>query len=491
MTISGLGGLYFGKAAAENEVAENPDRFLDTYLDKWSLLSSLETHSRFLVLGPKGTGKSAAAHFVRLSWERQHGQEHLFSNFVDFDELNRTQSPLTSLDKRLVGDVSALTDAAWRLFIGVRILDSMLKDAACSLTKDPQVMSFAAELRSAGLASDDFPQVLRRVRERRGKISLPKLAELEGGSTDSEHVPVNQLGDALFCLTLNAKTPNRHLLAIDGLDKAIGDNLAYWQTLAALIRVVDSFARTLRSGGFQHLYVVVLCRSDVFRRVRFSDAAKIAADGAIHMDWGAEADNPRDTLLWDYVAKKAGVSQHELFALLPEAVRVGQRKKVAIRQFLLQVTRYTPRDISLLFDTLQQYRSKGRLSSSEVRRAGDTFASRYLLNEIMSEATGLLPETMIDRFEQVVGSLPARIFSRSDLKYAMTQAGFDSDKEVNRFAEYLFLQGAIGNYLSHAQYVQFYHRRDAYKWRKDGPWILHTGLVYAFNIPWRSAQAVH
>ena len=35
--------------------------------------------------------------------------------------------------------------------------------------------------------------------------------------------------------------------------------------------------------------------------------------------------------------------------------------------------------------------------------------------------------------------------------------------------EYLFLQGAIGNFDERSGYVQFYHRRDTYKFKRRGP----------------------
>ncbi|WP_139122884.1 P-loop ATPase, Sll1717 family [Cellulosimicrobium cellulans] len=485
----GLGSYYFGLAAAENEVAEDAERFLATYLDKWSLLSAVEQHKRFLVLGPKGTGKSAAAHYVRLAWKKRHGEGAVFDTLCDFDELNRTLSPLASLDKKLVGDVPALTDAAWRLFIGIRLLDSLLSDPMCSLTRDPQVVKFAADLKQAGLASHDFPQVLRKVRERKGTVAVPSILGLEGSSIQTDSVPVNQVGEALLRLVTRASTPNRHLLAIDGLDKAIGDNPAYWQTLAALVRVADGVTRALRAAQASHAFVLIMCRSDVFRRVRFADGAKIAADGAIQMDWGAEAENPRDVQLWEYIADKAGTGVDELFRFLPETVHVGGSQRIATDRYLLQFTRYTPRDMTLLFSSLQQVCSVGKLTNSQARRGVDHFASRHLLTEIMSEATGLLPDSMIDRFETILGSMPQRVFDREALEAAMVDAGFDSRADVDRFGEYLFLQGAIGNYRPDVGYVQFYHRRDAYKWQKTGPWVMHNGLVYAFNIPWSARPA--
>ena len=479
-----LPDLYFGLAAAENEVAIDPDRFVDTYFDHWDLAQSLESHRRFLLLGAKGTGKSAAARYLALRWKRSFGEESVFATFADFDDLNRTQTPLASLDKRLVGDVPALTDSAWRLFLGVRLLDSLLSDAACDLAKSPPVLEFAGRLRSLGLASDDYPQVLRRVRERKASIALPKIAGYESRVSDSDEIGVGQVGDALFEILLNARTRNRHLLVIDGLDKAIGDRPAYWETLAALVRVVDGLNRRIRESNPEHLFVLVLCRSDVFRRVRFADAAKIAADGGVYLDWVPEAEDPSDVLLWDFLCKKAGIDRETLFGFLPSQVEVGKWKKaVNIDRYLLDKTRYTPRDLTLLFNCLQEKCTSDRMSGAQVRRGVDAFATRHLLTEVMSEAHGLLAEPLINRFEQIISELPSRTFTRSDLEAAVRASDIDAGLAAD-LGEYLFLQGAIGNFREGANYTQFYHRRDAYKFRKDGPWILHTGLVYAFNLPW-------
>ncbi|MGH9031070.1 MAG: P-loop ATPase, Sll1717 family, partial [Acidimicrobiia bacterium] len=399
---TGLSDLYFGRAAAENEVASDADRFVETYFDQWDLLSTFEGHNRFLILGPKGSGKSAAAHYIQLQWKRRFGDHAVFATYVDFDDLNRTQTPLASLDKKLVGDVPALTDSAWRLFLAVRLLDSLMRDNACAFGSDPQVLKLVGELRSSGLASDDFPQVLRRVREKRGSVGVPKLGQVQAKAVETSEVSVGQLGDALIELVIKAPTANRHLLAIDGLDKAIGDKPAYWQTLAALVRVADALTRRLREHNAVHVHLLVLCRSDVFRRVRFADAAKIAADGGIYTDWGAEAANPKDVRLWEYISRKARTPIDDLFEFFPTGVRVGEEGRVAIERYLLQVTRYTPRDMTLLFNTLSDFSGDGVLSNAQVRRGADTFASRHLLTEVMAEAHGLLPEPVVDRFEQVI-----------------------------------------------------------------------------------------
>jgi hypothetical protein len=76
------------------------------------------------------------------------------------------------------------------------------------------------DLKAAGLASDDYPHVLRKVRERKGTFSLPKILGGEAKSTETDSLSPGQLGDAIIDLVANSSTPNRHILAIDGLDKA-------------------------------------------------------------------------------------------------------------------------------------------------------------------------------------------------------------------------------------------------------------------------------
>lgn len=479
--------FYFGVAAAENEVATNPDRFRETYFDRLNLPAQIASHERCLILGPKGAGKSAAAWYVALSWQKETGPETIFRNFVDFDVLNRTQSPLTSLDRRLVsGDLTAMTDAAWRLFLGVRLLESIINDPACSLGRDAHAVKLLRDLQAAGLASDDYPQVLRSIRERKGTIGIPKWINGGFASKETESLSPGQVGDAILKLVMAARTPNRHLLAIDGLDKAITRNEAYWQTIAALIRVVDDIRRVAVGSGASHIFVIVMCRSDVFRQAHFADAPKIAADAGVHLEWHAEAAEVRHVLLWEYLARKASISTDVLFRYLPTAVKVGNQGGVETLRYLLDFTRYTPRDLSLLFRQLQAALPPGAvaLTAEQVRLAADRFASENLLSEIIAEAVGLLSPTVVDRLSGILSSLPKRIFSREHLERAIKDAGCAEETSSAELAEYLFLQGAIGNYKPDVGYYQFYHRRDAYKLQLRGPLALHTGLVYAMNVPW-------
>jgi hypothetical protein len=388
-------------------------------------------------------------------------------------------------------DVSAkgatLTDSAWRLFLALKLLDLLMQDNGCSLATDSQALKLLDELRRADLLGSDFPTLFKRVRENKTTFSLKGFFSHERSAKESDTVSTLHLGDALLTLIAGAQSDNHFLLSIDGLDRIIDDNDAYWLTLAALLRVGDDLFRRLLQASID-IRILVMCRSDVFRRIRFADADKIAADSSIFVDWSTEQTVPSDSPLWDYLAKKARVSPEALISSFPAEVTVGQRsarpRQIPTPEYLIQATRSTPREMSSLMKRLQgELPSNGYLTSERIRSAVDTFATRDLLSVVTAEATGLLHDQLQDHLADILSALPsASGLTEGKLAEAVTSVGL-APSLTGELAQFMFLAGLLGNHDPRTGYVQFYHRRDTYKFRRQGPWQLHRGLMYAFNIP--------
>lgn len=486
--------LYFGMASAEAEAAADPERFLRTYYDRWNLKAALHNPECFLIVGPKGAGKSAVSEFIRLSLVASSGEHAVFSRTLNLDEVSPGISPLSAITQKLVSDqATGLTDSAWRLFLSWRFFELILQDESCDLTRDAQVQQLADDLRRCGLTGGDFPSVLRRVREDKIAISLRGLIGKDWASKEAEEVSVSHLGEALVRLLVQARSDNHFLLSIDGLDRIISDNQAYWRTLAALLRVSDDLHRKFRPAA-SDLRLLVMCRSDVFRAIQFADADKIAGDSALFIDWGAHQTIPADSHLWDYISGKAEIQPTTLFSLLPEKVTVGERagrgRDVKIAEFLLQFTRSTPRELTMLMKRVQEEIPVGGYPTPErVRSAADNFASRDLLTIVKAEATGIIASGLQGHLDEILSNLPAATgVTREDLTNAALAAGLDSSF-VGPLSEFLFMAGLLGNYDPQTGYVQFYHRRGTYKFKRKGPWNLHFGLMYAFNITYARTRS--
>jgi DNA helicase TIP49 (TBP-interacting protein) len=59
--------LYFGLSDSRNEAAEDRDAFVRTYVDIHGVAAAVVSGQKFLVLGPKGTGKSALAWYLEAT----------------------------------------------------------------------------------------------------------------------------------------------------------------------------------------------------------------------------------------------------------------------------------------------------------------------------------------------------------------------------------------------------------------------------------------
>jgi hypothetical protein len=480
--------LYFGRASAEREVADDPDRFMKTFYDRWDIRSSINKPQFCLVIGPKGIGKTAIGLFVYLSLVEVAGDHAVFAKTLNLDEVSPGVSPISSITQKLVSDQNmGLTDAAWRLFLSLRMFELVMSDASGSLARDTRIQQLASRLQASGLTGSDFPTVLRKVRENKTRVSISGFVGKDWSSKDAEEISVNHLGDALTALLLDLESENHFLLTIDGLDRIINHNDAYWQTLAALLRVADDFHNKFLQARAD-LRILVMCRSDVFRKIHFADSDKIAGDSAKFIDWGAHQTIAADSQLWDYVAKKAGITPEELFQILPETVTVGEREgrpqSIKIADYLLGFTRSTPRDLSLLMKKIQEsiVPTDRILSWKRVRQAADSFASDNLLTIVNAEATGIIKVDVQDKLGEIVSSLPAaNNVTFRDLANSVEQAGVDKDI-TSDLAEFLFMAGLLGNYDQKTGYIQFYHRRNTYKFRRQGPWVLQRGLMYAFNV---------
>ena len=56
--------LYFGRSDSRNEATEDREGFLRSYVDLNDASKAVLKGDKFLVLGPKGTGKSALAWYL-------------------------------------------------------------------------------------------------------------------------------------------------------------------------------------------------------------------------------------------------------------------------------------------------------------------------------------------------------------------------------------------------------------------------------------------
>lgn len=482
--------LDFGAAAAERDFARDKNKFKETYLDNWGVESKILKNEFFLVLGPKGSGKTAVGKYCQLVLEEKFGQAKVLTLDAQADTFAPNTSSLSNLTSKLVSEgTQGTTKTAWILFIALRLASLAIADQSSPLNRNGDFQKFWKELKLAGLAVDheaslEFPDVLRKVRQGSASFNI-KL--LQGGSSQqgTDEISIGQLGNALINALINNPSDAYYLMTIDGLDRIIGESDSYRLSMSSLFSAVDELHLKFLSAG-ANIRILVMCRTDVFRKISFADADKAGADSAIHVDWANHQTKIRDSFLWDYLAKKSGISPNDLLSLFPEYVIVGNnQKKIDGIEYCFTSTRATPREMTMLMGRVQEVTPhKAAITGDRLRAAVDLFAQRDLLNIVKAEADVFFDGNSWDALQRVFSSLPsARRVESSVLIAAGQDCGFTADESLN-LAKFLFLSGLLGNVNSQKGYVQFYSRRDSYAFRPKGPWVLHRGLMLAFNLPW-------
>src|SRR5437763_1052551 len=102
--------LYFGMSDARNEANSNHEEFIKSYVDFRGIIEDVLDGRKFLILGPKGTGKSAIAWYLRLTESKK---THLA------DVLDASSLPLADIPRLQTGQEAGpeRTVVAWRFIL--------------------------------------------------------------------------------------------------------------------------------------------------------------------------------------------------------------------------------------------------------------------------------------------------------------------------------------------------------------------------------------
>ncbi|WP_336157482.1 P-loop ATPase, Sll1717 family [Amycolatopsis sp. VC5-11] len=486
--------LYFGKSAAENEAEIDPVKFYNSFTDLWNLPARILSGEVFLLTGPKGAGKSAVAKYLELDTKKKFGESGSFVRLTNLDELQKS-SFTTDEKKNTSSEIGVgsyhLSDSAWKLFICIRIIESLFSDQSCRLSDVGKLRELFKAMQKVGLTEDDFPQILRKVRKRSTSFHVPKIADTTIESAETESLNIQQLGDALLRHIEAALTDNVHILVIDGLDRAIVASNAYWESISSLVRTCESIHLRLRASR-STIRIALLCRSDLFGRVRFPDAPKIREDWGQSIEWHYGTDEAEDSFLWDVVDNKAKIGlpakMDVVASYFPVTVPKGKSgAPIAIHEHLLRMTRQTPRDILQLMREIARMSPQSvELSGRQVRAGVNNYCRTYFVEEIRAEMRGLLSDEVPDRIESLLQRIGTRVFNREQFMRSFDQCGLAEFADGDRVLEYLFLAGAIGNLVptQNEDRIQFYHRRNTSQLNARGPLIMHGALVYGLNLSW-------
>lgn len=482
--------LYFGHADAKTEAVREPDSFIKSFVNHAEILNSVVDEGRFLVLGPKGAGKSALAWYLKFT----ENDNQLSVGTRDVSEL-----PIGEVGQLKTGDAPGLDRSlnAWRFLLLCGLIDILLQSEDSPLSKNLQAVSVINKLRDFGFLDPTPKGAVLKATKMTWKVPIPTAGEvLSVERSDSLHL-MHLIPYMEKWIVEGANKDIKNLLILDGLDSIYLNDSRYIPAISALVQSALHLNQKFQLAGGA-AGVVILIRNDVFSRLELPDGGKIREDWGIDLDWRILSGNASAAPLFDLVDKKAvsssGLLPYDIVGEhFPNRVILFGRDR-EIYDYLLNLTRHTPRDILRLLEHIRKEHSaypratRTRILRADVIHEGILqYCSKYFVDAIRNElvgrgTSGEVGRVIVDALREV-GS---RRFDLDEFEASLTLKTNDAEgiPAAAVALRWLFFAGAIGNEIGGTQtrYLQFFHRKDDNDVHLRGKLVMHNALVHAWGL---------
>lgn len=468
-----LSGINFGYADSEKELLETPELFDSAFVDPKNHLDKLLYKMQFLVLGRKGSGKTAyGAKIRRLAMENP--------------DIVAQSCPLSNLNYSMFENFADQHVRGGRRFLNIwkylLFLEMMkLIDQSCSEQENQTLNEFIMALKDNGLLpAEDIVHIAKHLNATdismnfANIIKAEKRSEKETVLSDADEIAdagLNILKDVYFGET-------RFYIIVDGLDDALRGEKFSSDIITGLIRAADIINNTMLHTPLK-FKIIILLRSDIFESCRDPDLTKIKRDSTINLSWTKEA-------LQDIVIKRINnkYPHYKNFSEFWYGFAPQKYKNKSSISILFELTLLRPRDMLQFFIECQNlYGDNETLNYAEFSTIISGYSKNYFISEMKDELTGFVPDHIITAIPPIFSEWGKREFREIDISPLFKARNVEMS--AHQLLETLFSIGYIGQLRSRGpgnRFVSFSHINPFDKYLCDDMCILHRGLVKALNV---------
>ena len=476
-TNSTYESINFGEASAEEELDKNPQLISEGFYNSDEIVEKIVEGSEFLILGNKGSGKSIIGEHVKLTAGPQADDSYRFVSKFSMKEF-----PYKSFAKIIPGDGTLETKLplAWQWSLLAQVIFSFGEDVGKARETDALLNRAIEHFKSAGiLPSSSISDV---VRISSGRNFTLKLSEFEF-SQEKAAGPATELIYSyvishLKSVCMQLQSPSKHLIIIDGLDEQLNEKNHQYEAIASLItesRDLNSFFR----ANDVPAKIIILCRRDIYTRLPGANKNKLQSY-AIPLNWYEDQVEISKKKLIGLVQFRAVLSGHtqDVFRTHFLAEYPGQKTP---EDYLLENTRYTPRDLIKLLTFIKSFKGDGLITVDQIEKSVKSYSVGYFWPEIEDELDGYFTRSDISTLKQALIHFHKREFLLSEFENFCRQNEYGL-KKLKKMFETLYDCGAVSNKLKD-QAIFFSKMRDQNEFNERLPISIHRGALKALNLP--------
>jgi len=451
--------VFLGSPEAEAE-ATSLSRLplVEVYEDFHNLLAGL-SGEKFIIIGRKGSGKSAFGEYV---YARSISEANLHCEFIRKSDSNLERAIQLGQEAGLQVD----GESFFRWVVYTSMLRMFVDNPAISEAKEYGLLRAfldknsgyikVNELEIKGLVSKHGFDVTIEPFRRFMRTKFGRDVEFK-----AERAPyfklLPHLEDLLVKLLMskeNALNQNSFVLFFDDLDIGFDSSKSESvQTLVALLRACRYVNNDLFGKHGIQAKAIILLRDDIesFLAGREADTAKLFASYSSHINWYQDeyATQPR---FEDELNLKKFINRRIKYALKKAGIACGDdpwRSLIADApnyekssfKYIVNQTLFRPRDMLLFFLPLERGQFEYPLTFNAVRSLVDSY-SEELAKEIKGELSSFYSSTDIETIFKALGTL-ARGNATYDQAVVMVEQNC-KDINPNQLLSYLFDRSLIG-----------------------------------------------
>ncbi|MBX2994846.1 MAG: hypothetical protein KF681_08490 [Bdellovibrionaceae bacterium] len=441
----------------EFQVSAETDTDLQEYFFKVPEVQKITQSRAWLVLGRKGTGKTAIYEHLRSADSGNLNNYNVISlNFKDYPW------PAHRIYKEsLAGELSAY-QKSWRYLFFVKVISRLIE------IKKTKGEELSKELRWAesyinriyGNPNPTLMEVLISKLARVQKVETPgmELGEISAGlgsisldevAADKElqsRLRTNAFNLLSYFEDIFIRNADQYkfLIALDQLDEnwLAGEIDEYSKVLINLVNVCRNIS--IDSKISKSIKVVPFLRSDIYNQLRFNDKNKLLQDSAIEIKWETSS---LDKMFFERIKKHkpAGVSldTDKKTGCIFEAAFV--RQGTPAFTYITRRSFYRPRDIIVYINKIRschEPNKTGLFSTNEIYQA-DREASASIYNEIIDEWTNQFPE--IEKLLNVLQTIQVESFDLNLFKEKYSSEFSNaSEGDMRSHLQFLFDNSIVG-----------------------------------------------
>lgn len=469
--------LNFGEIDAAQEAISDPELLLNGYFDYREAAYGIETRHLWLLLGPKGSGKTAVLEHIRLKWKSDPNRFFTLWDLSGF--------PVKDVTEIATGQSkgASKTQAAWEFILLLRLLSSLALDAGLTIAH-PRVERMISGLQRQGYITNDWVSAVTRwsLNSIKWDVKLlgGDLSRASGGT-----VGRNPLEMTAFMKETLATAPSesRHLIALDGLDSFFFETPDEWNSLTGLLQAINSLNKWSKEHGLPYLFVTAV-RSDIFDVLSGPDLNKMKQN-AVHLDWNAGGIGPQNQL-WELVQMKASVGRPGINVIKQYFGENMVWIYPNIPTLILDHTRLLPRDVIAALNFMKlEYRGRSSIPEDNAKNAIKRYCSEYFVGEIFDNLAGVLPANKaksLRSFQEALRTSPTHTFG---FDYLQQELGDELESsEIRLLLKQMFDTGGLG--IRNGKNTDFAYRNvNGAGFSRRHNYILHDALTRAWNRPWR------